>query len=170
MAIITGTPNNDILAIQTDTTSVQAGAGTDIIVFSGNYADYTFSQSDSYVPLMTNNATNQVVSLFGVEQLQFDDGAVSLQTTGSGEFQVNTYTSSDQYSPSTTALADGGFVVTLDSYNQDYNYDGIFAQIYNSDGTVQGNEFQVNTYTTANQMYPSVTALNNGDLDVILAR
>jgi len=108
--------------------------------------------------------------LFGVEQLQFDDGAVSLQTTGSGEFQVNTYTSSDQYSPSTTALADGGFVVTLDSYNQDYNYDGIFAQIYNSDGTVQGNEFQVNTYTTANQMYPSVTALNNGDLDVILAR
>ena len=62
MAIINGTANNDVLTIQTDTTSVQAGAGTDTVVFSGNYADYTFSQSDSFVPLMTNNTTNQVVS------------------------------------------------------------------------------------------------------------
>ena len=73
MAIINGTSNNDILTIQSDATSVQAGAGTDTAVFSGNYADYTFSQSDSFVSLMTHNTTGQVVSLFGVEQVQFDD-------------------------------------------------------------------------------------------------
>jgi len=66
MAIITGTSGDDTLIVNTDTTSVQANAGTDAAVFSGNYADYTFSQSDSYVPLMTHNTTGQIVSLFGV--------------------------------------------------------------------------------------------------------
>ena len=65
MAIITGTSGDDTLVVNSDTNSVQADAGTDTVVFSGNYADYTFSQSDSYVPLMTNNATGQVVGLGG---------------------------------------------------------------------------------------------------------
>jgi len=82
MPTITGTTGNDTLTILTDTSSVIAGAGTDIAVFTGDYADYTFSQSDSYVSLLTHNTTEQVVSLFGVEQLQFDDIAVSFTTTG----------------------------------------------------------------------------------------
>ena len=114
MATIIGTANNDTLTVQSDTTSVQAGTGTDTVIFSGNYADYTFSQSDSYVSLMTNNTTNQVVSLHGVEQLQFDDGVVELSITGGGEFLVNTYTTSSQEDPSITALNNGGFVVTMD--------------------------------------------------------
>jgi hypothetical protein len=59
------TQGDDFLIVTSYTSSVQAGAGTDTVIFSDNYADYTFSQSDSYVPLMTNNTTNQVVSLFG---------------------------------------------------------------------------------------------------------
>jgi hypothetical protein len=43
MAILSGTKNNDLIIIQSDTTSVQADAGTDTVVFSGNYGDYTFS-------------------------------------------------------------------------------------------------------------------------------
>jgi len=125
MAIITGTSGDDTLIVNTDTTSVQADVGTDTAVFSGNYADYTFSQSDSYVPLMTHNTTNQVVSLHSVEQLQFDDYLVSLVTTNSAEFQVNTYTSYGQRHPSATALADGGFVVTWGS-------DGLTASTLNA--------------------------------------
>ena len=98
--IINGTANNDVLTVQTDTTSVQAGAGTDTVIFSGNYPDYTFSQSDSYVSLMTNNTTNQVVSLFGVEQLQFDDELFGLSITGSGDLQINR--NNYQSLPSTT--------------------------------------------------------------------
>jgi len=127
MAIINGTANNDTLTVQSDTTSVQAGAGTDTVVFSGNYADYTFSQSDSFVPLMTNNATGQVVSLFDVGQLIFNDKAINLQITGDGEFQINTYIVNGQENPSITALADGGFVVTWDSYGQDSSDRGTFA-------------------------------------------
>jgi len=162
MAIINGTANNDTLTVQSDTTSVQAGAGTDMVIFSGNYTDYTFSQSDSYASLMTNNATNQVVSLYGVEQLQFDDGVASLSTTGSDEFQVNTYTSSSQSYPSTTALNDGGFVITWHSYNQDNSSWGIYAQRYDTSGNNFGAEFQVNTYTSGVQSSPSTTALGDG--------
>jgi len=162
MAIITGTTDDDTLIVNTDTTSVQANAGTDIAVFSGNYADYTVSQSDSYVPLMTHNTTGQVVSLFGVERLQFDDGLFSLSTTDSGEFQVNTYTSSHQYRHNITALADGGFVITWESKGQDGSYYGIYAQRYDASGNTVGTEFQVNTYTTYSQSDPSITALADG--------
>jgi len=83
-------------------------------------------------------------------------------TTQGSEFQVNTYTDSNQSHPSITALIDGGFVVTWDSYAQDGSGTGVYAQMYNADGTTQGNEFQVNTYTDSNQYISSITALNNG--------
>jgi hypothetical protein len=70
MATITGTTGNDTLTVLTDTTSIQAGAGTDTVIFSGDYADYTFSQSDSFVSLLTHNTTGQAVSWYRVEQLQ----------------------------------------------------------------------------------------------------
>ena len=57
MPTITGTTGNDTLTILTDTSSVIAGAGTDIAVFTGDYGDYTFSQSDSYVSILTHNTS-----------------------------------------------------------------------------------------------------------------
>ena len=81
-----------------------------------------------------------------------------------GEFQVNTYTTNYQGNSSTTALSDGGFVVTWTSYGQDDQDDmgGIFAQRYDANGAVRGAEFQVNTYTTSNQSDPSIAALSDG--------
>ena len=160
---ITGTAGNDTLTVLTNTDSVQAGVGTDTIVFAGNYADYTFSQADSYVSILTHNTTGQVVSLYQVEQLQFDDTAASLTTTpASGEFQVNTYTTSDQYGSSTAALSDGGFVVTWNSNLQDGDGYGVYAQRYDVNGDVNGAEFQVNTYTTSEQYGSSTAALSDG--------
>ena len=160
---ITGTAGNDTLTVLTNTDSVQAGVGTDTIVFAGNYADYTFSQADSYVSILTHNTTGQVVSLYQVEQLQFDDTAASLTTTpASGEFQVNTYTTSEQSVSSTAALSDGGFVVTWHSDLQDGDGFGIYAQRYDVDGDVNGAEFQVNTNTTSWQAFSSTAALSDG--------
>jgi len=102
------------------------------------------------------------VSLHGVEQLQFDDGVANLLTTGSGEFQVNTFTTNYQLYPSITTLNNGGFVVAWQSNDQDGNNGGVYAQMYDANGDTQGNEFLVNTYTTNPQEDPSITALNNG--------
>ena len=78
------------------------------------------------------------------------------------EFLVNTYTSGYQIQPSTTALADGGFVVTWQSIHQDGDNYGIYAQRYSADGTVNGAEFQVNTKTSGSQIDQSVAALTDG--------
>ena len=80
----------------------------------------------------------------------------------SGEFQVNTHTSDSQRNSSTTALADGGFVVTWQSDGQDGSNYGIYAQRYDASGNTQGAEFQVNTYTSSHQSNPSTTALADG--------
>jgi hypothetical protein len=83
-------------------------------------------------------------------------------TKRGGEFQVNTYTPDNQWYSSITGLNDGGFVVSWTSRYQDGSGDGVYAQIYNADGTTRGTEFLVNTYTTDVQQYPSITSLNNG--------
>jgi hypothetical protein len=78
------------------------------------------------------------------------------------EFRVNTYTSDYQDSPAVSFLTGGGFMVCWRSYGQDGDWDGIFGQLYNSDGIKQGDEFQVNTYTSSSQSNPSVSGLSDG--------
>jgi hypothetical protein len=75
------------------------------------------------------------------------------------EFQVNTYTTNSQSSPSVTALADGGFTVVWQSLGSafgDTSSDSIQGQRYASDGSAQGSEFQINSYTTSQQAQPAV--------------
>jgi len=85
------------------------------------------------------------------------------------EFQVNTYTTDDQWNPSVAAGADGDFVVVWDTYygSGTDGYESIQGQRYASDGTPLGSEFQINTYTTSHQQNPSVAARANGDFVVV---
>ncbi|MCI0151900.1 hypothetical protein KNO81_39340 [Paraburkholderia sediminicola] len=76
------------------------------------------------------------------------------------EFEVNTHTDGLQTIPSVTALADGGYVVTWQSANQDGSPSSIYGQRFAADGTKVGKEFEVNTYTDGKQGYPSVTGLH----------
>ncbi len=83
----------------------------------------------------------------------------------SGEFQVNTYTSNDQRSPSVAGLADGGFAAVWKSdgsSGSDSDRFSIQGQRYAADGTALGEQFQVNSYTTSGQLGPSVAALADG--------
>jgi len=87
-------------------------------------------------------------------------------STQGGEFQINSYTTDNQGVPSVTADADGEFVVVWASYGTfgtDTSETSIQGQRYASDGSTQGGEFQVNTYTTSHQGFPSVAASADGD-------
>lgn len=79
-----------------------------------------------------------------------------------GEARVNTTTSEGQSDQSVTSLADGGWVVTWTSQRQDGSGDGVFQQRYNAAGQAIGGEILVNTTTTYEQEYSSVTALPDG--------
>jgi hypothetical protein len=76
-----------------------------------------------------------------------------------GEFRVNSYTTSEQRWPSVAKASSGNFVVTWYSDLQDGNSYGVFGRLYDDAGQAQGDEFQVNTYTTSYQIFPGVGAI-----------
>ena len=86
------------------------------------------------------------------------------------EFQVNTYTTNNQYLPTVAADVNGNFVVAWQSFNQDGVFPdgnlGIFARRFNSAGVGQAIEFQVNLRTTGAQHFPQIAADDSGDFVV----
>ena len=93
-----------------------------------------------------------------IQAQRFDDTGAAV----GDEFQVNSYTNSDQRHPHVAAFADGGFIVTWHSRDQDGSDHGIYAQRYNSLGIAVGSEFRVSTYTSNDQLYPSAAVLQDG--------
>lgn len=83
------------------------------------------------------------------------------------EFRVNTHTTDRQNAAAVASDASGNFVVVWESYGQDGSRTGIFGQRYESDGSSLGGEFQVNTYTTDDQWYPSVASDAVGNFVVV---
>ncbi len=75
------------------------------------------------------------------------------------EFQVNTYTTDNQFNPSVAMDLDGDFVVVWDSGSSDgpdTSGRSIQGQRYAADGSPAGAEFQVNAYTPGIQRDPVV--------------
>jgi hypothetical protein len=86
------------------------------------------------------------------------------------QFQVNTYTTFGQDYAQVASAADGSFVVVWQSQGSagtDTSQQSIQSQRYASNGTAQGAQFQVNTYTTGNQNRPGVAADSDGDFVVV---
>jgi hypothetical protein len=89
-------------------------------------------------------------------------------TPAGSEFQVNTYTTGNQWFPLIAMDADGDFVITwVSDGDQDGDGKGIYAQRYTADGSTVDSEFQVNTVATNDQNYPSIAI--NADGDFVIA-
>ncbi len=83
------------------------------------------------------------------------------------EFQINTYTTSDQSRPSVSMNSSGSFVVVWQDAQQEGSGPGIFGQRFDSAGAPVGSEFQVNTTTTGLQERPSVAMFASGGFVVV---
>ena len=106
------------------------------------------------------SATGGDTTGWAVRGQQYDSTGIKV----GGEFLVNSTTVSDQFEPSVTGLADGGFVVTwtdASSTGGDTNW-AVRGQQYDSTGAKVGGEFLVNTTTANTQQQPSVAALTGG--------
>ena len=79
-----------------------------------------------------------------------------------GEFTINS-SSSDTADPAVAALTDGRFIVVWEDMAGDGSGSAIKGQVFTSGGLKSGEAFTVNTSTTDDQKYPTVTALANGD-------
>lgn len=85
------------------------------------------------------------------------------------EFQVNTYVTGHQFSPSVGRAPDGQFVVVWNGSGAGDPYFGIFGQRYDSEGHALGDEFRVNTTTggPGRQENPSVALDAAGNFVVV---
>jgi len=83
------------------------------------------------------------------------------------EFQVNTFYTGYQDSPSVAMDPNGNFVVAWGSSNQDGSGYGVYAQRFDGAGNELGPEFLVNTQITDDQKAPSVASDSDGDFVVV---
>ncbi|MGB3492385.1 MAG: hypothetical protein WBA57_06645 [Elainellaceae cyanobacterium] len=83
------------------------------------------------------------------------------------EFQINTFTENDQDSPAIAMDAQGNFVVTWESDEQDGDKTGIFAQRFNARGRAVGDEFRVNTTTDGKQDAAAIAMNASGEFVIV---
>jgi hypothetical protein len=83
-----------------------------------------------------------------------------------GDFQVNSYSTSDQTNPVVASDASGSLVVAWMSRGQDGSGYAIAGQRFSAAGLADGSEFQVNAYTTGYQSQPVIATSPFGNFVV----
>jgi hypothetical protein len=147
------------------TTPVKSGAEFRVNTYTINQQITPAIASLQDAGFVATWTSTQDGSGYGIYAQRFNTTGTKVGT----EFQVNTYTTSDQTNPAIVCLSDGNFVVTWQSSGQgeSVSYSNIYAQLFNgTSGTKLGVEFQVNTYTANIQSYPSIVGLTNGSFVV----
>ena len=82
------------------------------------------------------------------------------------EFQVNTHFQQNQFRPDVATDADGNFVVTWESDQQDGDGAGVYARLFDANGVETKAEWQVNTALVGDQKQPSVAMDEEGDFAI----
>jgi hypothetical protein len=95
----------------------------------------------------------------------FGQRYASAGTPLGGEFRVNTQVTGGPAFPSVAADLSGNFVVAWT--RDDGSSLGIFGQRYTGSGTPAGTEFRINTFTTSDQLRPSVAVESSGNFVVV---
>jgi len=78
------------------------------------------------------------------------------------EFQVNQYTTDNQWYPTISHDSSGGFVVAWQSSGQDGSSYGIFGRRFDNSGSTLGAEFHLNAYTISYQGNPTILYDSSG--------
>jgi len=133
----------------------------------------TYTENTQMLSSVAMNETGDFViawQSFGQDGSGYSVNAQRYDSSGNkigDEFQVNTYTEENQSAPSVVMDNEGNFIIVWVSDDQDGAEQGIFAQKFLSDGSLDGDEFQLNTYTDDVQRYPFI-AMNDSGANVIV--
>ena len=146
-----------------DSAGAAVGAAFQVnVVFT---EDQQFSSVDSDAAgdfVVVWQSYKQDGQLDGIFGRRFDSAGAAL----ANEFQINTYTPIVQSYPAVTVGSDGDFVVAWQSFGNDGNGFGVFAQPFDASGAPVGGELQVNTHTSGYQRLADVAQDDDGDFVV----
>jgi hypothetical protein len=150
--------------------AVSAGAQTPV---GPEFRVNTSTTGDQRYAAVASDAAGNFVVVWTTDGQDGDAGGIfgrRFDASGSplgGEFQVNTYTTDNQFFPTVASDAAGNFVVVWESGGQDGNSFGVFGRRFGADGDPTTPEFQVNTYTTSVQVEPAVAFDGSGGFVVV---
>ena len=128
-----------------------------------------FRQSIQDVPRVAMDATGDfVVTWTSYGQDGDKDGVYARRYNSFGvptsdEFRVNTTWANRQEDSDVAMDSDGNFAIVWASDGSDDSSWGIYGQRFATDGTPQGGEFRLNSYTTDKQVRPKVAMDADGD-------
>ena len=108
--------------------------------------------------IVTWESYGQDSSGYGVYAQRYDASGAA----AGGEVRVNTVTVNEQLNPRVAALANGGYVVSWMSWDQDGSAYGVYAQRYDASGAAMGGEVRVNSTTFSSQQQSTIGALSDG--------
>ena len=153
-----GVPTGDDVQVNTETSSnqgqtaiaaIQPSGGTNGLAAGGVIVAWVSVTSGTAGDGSGNGVFAQILGIDG--------------TPSGTEFRVNTTTVNSQEDPAVVGLQGGRFVVVWeDNGSADGSGVGVFAQIYEGDGTAVGGEFQVNVENSSSQYDPEITATTDG--------
>jgi hypothetical protein len=126
-----------------------------------DYPDVAVSRDGSFVIVW--HSAFQDGSSYGVYGRRY---SASGQPNG-GEFQINEFTTRNQWWPKLTMDHFGSCTVVWQSDIQDGNARGVFARRYRSDHTTHSDEFVVNTRISDDQDRPAIASDPAGNLVVV---
>jgi hypothetical protein len=133
----------------------------------------TYSGGDESFPAVAMDADGDFVVTWDTFNPSVGDGydvyARRFNSAGvpqGDDFLVNTDLPNHDYTSSVTMDDAGNFVVAWHAEFQDGSGHGVYARQFDSNGEGLGNEFRVNTFTTNNQLFPSVAIDADGDFVV----
>ena len=84
-----------------------------------------------------------------------------------GQFQVNTYTTTNEQAGTVAATSAGDFLVTWRGPTPESDNVNIKGQWYDEEWSPLGEEFQINTYSAGHQHFPAVSSDGAGGLVVV---
>ena len=126
-----------------------------------DFAQPPLTSVDPFFPKPSQNPKTDQIQTTDKTEKVFQKRLVSPRQIGD-EFQVNTYITGDQKTPTITALSNRNFLAIWSGRGSGVNY-GIFGQVLNSDRSKNGPEFLVSNNTGDRyKLYPDAAPLPNG--------
>ena len=142
------------------------------VALASEFRVNTYTTSNQGSPRVASDPNGNFVVVWWSPHDGSGYGAFGRRFNASGvaqgnEFQLNSYTTGNQYAHGVAVDASGSFVVVWMGQGQDGDGYGVFGQRFNASGVSQGSEFRVNTYTTGSQGDASVASDANGNFVVV---
>jgi hypothetical protein len=133
----------------------------------GEFQVNSYTMTTQFYPSLAVDGDGDFVVAWSSRHDGFEYGIFARRFNAAGtpqgvEFQVNSHTTSEQRRPTVAIGAQGSFVVAWQSFAQDGDVYGIFAQRFDSAGAPQATELQVNIVTAGFQVAPDLATDTSG--------